>query len=392
MPEGNKKTKLRDPALDSVKGVAILIVMIGHCIVLNGLDKDDPYIYDAIKSVQMPLFMMVSGIIASKSSLKLSSLKKRTVSYMLPFFSWFVISYIWARIRDIASGLQPVFSVKDFCSELIALLFMTDRGLWFLSTLFVITLSVTIASNLSSAIIDKIILNKANGSEESGLSRIRSISTPLLTILFSCVFYVLYFLQSRLGNTFLSPALTVQYMPFYMLGFAGGHLNAVRRMYHSDVVSEDASKDHDKKTEPAGTSAASILYKYSIPSVFFIVFVFMVIRFDLTAPAVSFAAFALQMAASFFGTLSIFGFTYGIAEKKSFKKLAQLGTFTLEIYVLHFRFARILKIAGKGLSLYSPAGFLWLILTFAVMSILTALCIFIIKKIRILDLILFGKL
>ena len=51
----------RDEGLDAVKGFAIILVMIGHCIILNGLH--DQYIYDAIAAVQMPLFMLISGYI-----------------------------------------------------------------------------------------------------------------------------------------------------------------------------------------------------------------------------------------------------------------------------------------------------------------------------------------
>ena len=49
----------RDSSLDAVKGFTILIVMLGHVLVLNKIN--DPVIYDWIKAVQMPLFMMVSG-------------------------------------------------------------------------------------------------------------------------------------------------------------------------------------------------------------------------------------------------------------------------------------------------------------------------------------------
>ena len=62
--EGLKK---RDDALDAVKGFAILIVMLGHCIVLNNLA--DPYFYDAIAAIQMPLFMAVSGFTAGRRPL-----------------------------------------------------------------------------------------------------------------------------------------------------------------------------------------------------------------------------------------------------------------------------------------------------------------------------------
>lgn len=58
--------KERDSSLDAVKGFTILIVMLGHVLVLNKIN--DPILYDWIKAVQMPLFMMVSGYLCGLSS------------------------------------------------------------------------------------------------------------------------------------------------------------------------------------------------------------------------------------------------------------------------------------------------------------------------------------
>jgi len=141
----------RNKAVDAVKGVAILLVMLGHCIVLNGLNETDPYIYDVIKSVQMPLFMLVSGVLASYSLHKyrqdkwygIKKLPKRVVSYLLPFTSWFVVVYVWTHAWEAAISLQ------SFLTEGKELLFQTDKGLWFLTTLFVIQLMVTLAQTLA---------------------------------------------------------------------------------------------------------------------------------------------------------------------------------------------------------------------------------------------------
>ena len=73
----NGKLNTRDKALDGAKGVAILIVMLGHCIVLNGLDQGDPILYDAIAAIQMPLFMLISGMAAGMAGLSFAKLKKR---------------------------------------------------------------------------------------------------------------------------------------------------------------------------------------------------------------------------------------------------------------------------------------------------------------------------
>ena len=88
----------RDSSLDAVKGFTILIVMLGHVLVLNKIN--DPVIYDWIKAVQMPLFMMVSGYLCGKAA-KAGSfadygrmLKKRCTGYLLPFFAWTLVFHL----------------------------------------------------------------------------------------------------------------------------------------------------------------------------------------------------------------------------------------------------------------------------------------------------------
>ena len=132
--------KDRDISLDAVKGFAILLVMLGHCIVLNGLA--DPYLYDAIAAVQMPLFMAVSGYLAGlhqstsgqKPDLKkrIRTFGKRSVTYLVPFFTWMII-----------------VSFPHCLQELKTELFHLDYGLWFLATLWIITLVHTVAAYLA---------------------------------------------------------------------------------------------------------------------------------------------------------------------------------------------------------------------------------------------------
>ena len=54
--------KERNETLDCLKGIAILLVMFGHVQVHNHMT--DPYVYDVIKSLQMPLFFLISGYLA----------------------------------------------------------------------------------------------------------------------------------------------------------------------------------------------------------------------------------------------------------------------------------------------------------------------------------------
>ncbi len=352
----------RNNAIDAVKGFAILLVMIGHCIVLNGLDATDPFLYDVIKSVQMPLFMLVSGVLAATGVKRTGSgsgfkkLPSRAVSYLVPFFSWFVIVHVYVHAK------AGTLSVMMFGKELRELLLQTDRGLWFLMTLFVATVCVMIAQTVA----DKAVAQKTTVSKENRSKKL------LVFLAVSACLYLLFFLQSRMGNTLLSPSLTLQYFPFYLMGYA----------VNGYAVNGCGAKL--QKAEPV------------IVAVMLAVFVLMAAFMDLSAPVDGIVTLGLQMTASFFGTVSCFAVVYRLAEKRQKKTekrgfLSFVGLYTLEIYVLHFRFARLLGLAEKGLQFYSPEGILWTVLTFALMSALTAISIIILQRIPLVSFLLFGK-
>lgn len=356
----------RNKAVDAVKGVAILLVMLGHCIVLNGLNETDPYIYDVIKSVQMPLFMLVSGVLASYSLHKyrldkwygIKKLPKRVVSYLLPFTSWFVVVYVWTHAWEAAISLQ------SFLTEGKELLFQTDKGLWFLTTLFVIQLMVTLAQTLAVL-----------------LTAGKKVPEALVFAFGSFALYVLFFLQSRSGNTFLSPSLTVQYFPFFFLGYFGhGYLEIAE---HIERIGQ---------RRPYCVGIAGVLLTA--------LFLWQVITQDLTKPVDGVMTLLQQMLASLLGTAVIYFTVTAWAEKKgklqqgkqgAVSLLSFLGQYTLEIYVIHFRYARILKLSNRDLTFYSLRGIVWLLAAFACMAVLTAVTIFLIRKVKLLNLLLFGK-
>ena len=121
--------KSRSLTIDATKGMAILLVMTGHVLVWNHME--DGIIYDVIKVIQMPLFILVSGYLCGMGR-KISSLsaydaklKKRALSYLTPFFFWIVLQH----------PLHPVANIVET-------LFGLDKGLWFLMTLFLLTLMV----------------------------------------------------------------------------------------------------------------------------------------------------------------------------------------------------------------------------------------------------------
>ena len=108
--------KERNESLDCLKGIAILLVMFGHVQVHNHMT--DPYLYDVIKSIQMPMFFLISGYLAGTGK-KITNLEqyrkkigRRAVAYLLPFFSWLVVqhmTYVPQALRTVLFQLDYYF-------------------------------------------------------------------------------------------------------------------------------------------------------------------------------------------------------------------------------------------------------------------------------------------
>ena len=391
----NKKAG-RDISLDAVKGFAILLVMLGHCIVLNGLA--DPYLYDAIAAVQMPLFMAVSGYIAGLKkpeaverpdlAKRAAVLGKRSISYLVPFFSWMVI-----------------VSFPHCLKELKTELFHLDYGLWFLATLWIVNLVCMIAALLADfaeykycqgkmkrkglnvvqkneAVSDTAEKNASNSmgniEKKHAESTVKCNSGLWLRFIIFCLvvlcFYIGFFLQARLGNTFLSPSLTVRYLPFYVAAYLFAY--HVRPLLQKKETGRLAGH----------TGLVNVFWLLCLAA-----FVYLVYAFDMVV-VTGITTLVVQMAASFLGVFVCF---YGIAHfcrGRLQKLLAFVGQYTLEIYVLHFRFARILHLSEKNLTPFHADTILWVVAAFVVMSVLTVIFISALKQLWITDFLCFGKI
>lgn len=375
----NKKAG-RDISLDAVKGFAILLVMLGHCIVLNGLA--DPYLYDAIAAVQMPLFMAVSGYIAGLKkpeaverpdlAKRAAVLGKRSISYLVPFFSWMVI-----------------VSFPHCLKELKTELFHLDYGLWFLATLWIVNLVCMIAALLADFAEYKYcqgkmkrkglnVVQKNEAVSDTAESTVKCNSGLWLRFIIFCLvvlcFYIGFFLQARSGNTFLSPSLTVRYLPFYVAAYLFA--------YHIRPVLQ--KKETGRLV--GHTGLVNVLWLLCLAA-----FVYLVYAFDMVV-VTGITTLVVQMAASFLGVFVCF---YGIAHfcrGRLQKLLAFVGQYTLEIYVLHFRFARILHLSEKNLTPFHANTILWVVAAFVVMSVLTVIFISALKQLWITDFLCFGKI
>ncbi len=330
---------MRDKRLDAVRGFAILLVMMGHCIVLNHMA--DPYVYDAIKAVQMPLFMAISGLLAGKNKQIQSGkelgreIGKRGISCLVPFVSWIFVT-----------------NVSDFPAKLVRVLYQPDTGLWFLLTLFLLSVLLDIA------------LFVRDGWHAGWIGFD-------LVIVAEAILLAVYYVS---GNTLLGPALLINYFPFFMGGFFVGNF--------WEKAGEKAQLPGRKRTRNLGMWSGWLFGAC--------LFAFLVARFDMVY-ANNRLEWLIQLAASALGTVVCFMAIYQIPTGRLQSGLAYVGCYTLEIYVLHFRFARILGMQDAGLSLYSRKGLGVVLGTFCLMSGLTTFFILVLKQLAVTDFLLFGK-
>lgn len=126
----------RLPYIDNLKGVLILLVVLGHCIQATDLDFENNTIFRYIYSFHMPLFMWVSGFVSYKVQISWKSITKRFYQLMLPFISWAIVNSC----------------IKQDIIHLYKVLLHPDTGLWFLWALFFITLLLKLCEVLSEKI------------------------------------------------------------------------------------------------------------------------------------------------------------------------------------------------------------------------------------------------
>lgn len=321
--------KERNESLDCLRGIAILLVMFGHVQVHNHMT--DPYLYDVIKSLQMPMFFLISGYLAGAGR-KITDftqygkqLGRRAVSYLLPFFSWLVVQHI----TFVPEALRTV-------------LFQLDYGLWFLMVLFLFTWMAYTAQ-----------LVQAWVKKEWAF---------WLFFLGSCALVLAAYLA---GVTFLSPSLLVTYLPYYVSAYFTG--------LHPEWIRKIPLKAQRLVSYAGGT-----------------VFLAMAILLDLVT-VTGIVMLGVQTIASFLGCLFVVRLVLDWEPCNVKGQLASLGRYTLEIYVLHYQFATILNPTGVVYSFWTPGGLLYSAAAFAVMCLITAVGIYIINHVPVLRLFLFGK-
>lgn len=198
------ENKERNSYVDIMRGIAILLVILGHTMTGCTKNSQNSFLFNVVWSLQMPLFILISGYVTrySKKILNWSMfwlyVKRRTVAYLLPWVVWTF------GVRGVLFG-----KVENF--NLLNVFWNMDSGYWFLVTIWTICLIYGFTSFMANKRI-------AHKTPRSGTFK---------EIVYTGVFYaigmvILVLVGLVLGFSFFCIKLTLYYMPFYYAGYVYG--------------------------------------------------------------------------------------------------------------------------------------------------------------------------
>ena len=117
----------RNKFYDAIKGVAILLVVIGHVIQNHSNDFDNNLIFRIIYSFHMPLFMFISGVVVTLGrEVDVCWLKRKAQQLVVPFVVWIFLPFLFSTTKDWDRLICKIANVIK----------NPDNGYWFLWILF----------------------------------------------------------------------------------------------------------------------------------------------------------------------------------------------------------------------------------------------------------------
>lgn len=341
------KAENRNQFVDIMRGIAMLLVVLGHTMTGCTVDSQKSFLFNIIWSLQMPLFILISGYV-TKYSRPISDgkglwkyVKRRTVSYMLP---WVVWSFL---VRGIIFGQDGFLNVKH-------LLWNMDSGYWFLATIWTISMIFGIASFIAERVSKENLLKKQ-------------------IVLLGCYLAGMVLLAgigAVLGLSFFAIKLTLYYMPFYYAGFLYGQFD-----------------DRMKESETGKKMIDSVV------AICFVMWLFIILRFSLYEMSDGGLAIILRAATSLAGCIAVCGLCKGIFSEKSVVgggTLAWVGEHSLEVYLTHYLLLSLIKLDEAPI-LYSPTGLSMVLVNYMITVALTVMAIVMMSQNVVLRFVLTGK-
>lgn len=338
--------KVRNEKIDIVRGIAILMVVMGHALsAFRG--SENTFIYNVIFAVQMPLFMIISGYVAIYSKPVDSfaafgkRLLRRTVALMLPWLVWTVIRYF------IFAPQQSIFNYISY------LLGHMDTGYWFLASLWTIDLIFNLSSLFSS-------LGKQKHLKKYSKLFVQCVYIGLL-------FVVLFIIGWLIGLNVFAIRYSLYYLPFFCLGYLFAYV-------YSDV----AGKKWFEVLSAAVVAACGVA------------FAVLCVKFNVLGSDNSISNIALRIITSLSGCAVIFWTISKLpCTAKVWSVIKFYGMHSLELYITHYFFLNL--VSAEGIELFSAFGVPVLLMNYAISIIGSTVLIYVINSNFISKMILLGK-
>ena len=258
------QARQRNQTVDVLRGIAILLVVLWHTMTGVTINSENSFLSNIVWSLQMPLFMLISGYVMRYSKVVNSGKEfrrqfiKKSRAYLLPWAVWTF------GIRGFLFGEHDFFNISN-------LLWHMDNGYWFLISLWTITCLFTLAQWLSVFLCN------------NDLSGKRIVITTAFYLIFMGALAGIGLLM---GLSFFCIKLTLYYMPFFYAGYLFGQ-------YQDRLL----GMRHAKKWLDA------------VVSICVFVWLFLLKRYNLFNMSESVGGIFIRITASITGCIAICGFT-----------------------------------------------------------------------------------
>lgn len=347
--------KERNQYVDVVRGLAILIVMLGHTIFYDAIiEYENNLLFKIVFSLQMPLFMLISGYVTvytkpiNSFRALMVFLRKRTVAYLLPWFMWSI------PIRGI---LYDGWNAGNILSKIKYLLWHMDAGFWFLFSIWTICLIWGIGTYLAHKVSSAPIKN--------------AVFTTLFSIILSLG---LVALALKCGLGFLGAKLSLYYLPFFFVGYLYSRIYPLIRERRWFCTAKDIT-------------VFICLVVYIITIVFFNTYLAQETVTDIF----------VRMICSLSGCVLLLSVVNQLYERTKNTRvnplnnlLALAGRYSLELYVVHFFFCIMIKLP-QGTHFTSLLCFGTCLSNYILMAVASCIVIYVLHSNRYSRFLLFGK-
>lgn len=207
-------TKQRLHYFDVIKGIAILLVVMGHVMIMGIHQIDRAFLFKLISRIHMPLFFFISGYFCYKTAengkIIIPNIISKAKQLLIPFFC---VSTLWIYYFPHSGIESPLNSTWSglYCD-------VWKNGYWFTFTLFELLCIYCVIVPI--------------------FNRLKNTIMQIITLIIFCALF--YYLSHNINpkiSSILSISLMVQYMPIFFIGIiAKKHQVMFNSLLNSNIV------------------------------------------------------------------------------------------------------------------------------------------------------------